>query len=165
MRKYLQIIDRNKASLGTRFVNNMIDLIILAIIHVVLAIFSNLLYAITYHNFFIFYNNGGFIWDFFLGAVVAFIYFYLWESYSDGKTPGKYLTGTRVISTDGNRPTKKQYLSRSLYRVIPFEALSFFGSEGWHDGMSDTRVINTKNYEAEKQAKSDIENLGSKEIA
>ncbi len=165
MRKYLQIIDRNKASLGTRFVNNMIDLIILAIIHVVLAIFSNLLYAITYHNFFIFYNNGGFIWDVFLGVVVAFIYFYLWESYSDGKTPGKYLTGTRVISTDGNRPTKKQYLSRSLYRVIPFEALSFFGSEGWHDGMSDTRVINTKNYEAEKQAKSDIENLGSKEIA
>ena len=97
--------------------------------------------------------------------MVAFLYFFLWEKFSEGKTPGKYITGTIVISTDGQKPTTKQYLSRSLYRIIPFEAFTFFGSDGWHDSMSDTRVIDYKNYEAEKQTTSDIESLGNKEIA
>lgn len=165
MRKYLQIVDRHKASLGTRFVNNLIDTIILMIIHIILGILSTIIYNLTFNNFFFFFNNGGFIWDVFVGAVVAVIYFFLWEYYTDGKTPGKYVTGTKVISIDGTRPTSKQYLSRSLYRVIPFEAFTFFGSEGWHDGMTDTRVINYKNYETERQAKSEIDNIGVKEIA
>lgn len=165
MRKYLQIVDRHKASLGIRFVNNLIDTIVLMIIQIILAIISTLLYNLTYHNFFFFFNNGGFLWDVFIGAVIAFIYFYLWEYYSDGKTPGKYITGTKVISIDGGRPTQKQYLSRSFYRIIPFEGFTFFGTDGWHDGMTDTRVINYKNYQAEKQAKSEIDNIGVKEIA
>ncbi|UFH33549.1 RDD family protein [Chryseobacterium sp. C-71] len=165
MRKYLQIVDRQKASLPTRFVNNLIDLIVLAVIHIILAVISQLLYSITYSRFFFFFNNGGFLWDIFIGALVAFIYFYLWEYYSDGKTPGKYVTGTKVISIDGERPNKKQYLLRSLYRVIPFEALTFFGTDGLHDAMTDTRVINFKNYMAEKQAKNEIDNIGTKEIA
>lgn len=165
MRKYLQIVDRHKVSLGTRFVNNLIDLIVLAIIHIALAIASQLIYSITYSNFFYFFNNGGFLWDIFIGSVVSFIYFYLWEYYSNGKTPGKYVTGTQVISIDGEKPTQRQYLSRSLYRIIPFEALTFFGTDGWHDGLTDTRVINIKNYKAETQSKSDIDNIGVKEIA
>ncbi|MFY1046948.1 RDD family protein [Chryseobacterium sp. GP-SGM7] len=165
MRKYLQIVDRNKASLGTRFVNNLVDLIVLAIIHIILAIVSQLIYILTYNNFFFFFNNGGFIWDIFIGAVVAFIYFYLWEYYSDGKTPGKYITGTKVISIDGKRPTQRQYVSRSLYRIIPFEAFTFFGTDGWHDSMTDTRVINYKNYETERQTKNEIDNIGIKETA
>ncbi|MGI9651406.1 RDD family protein [Chryseobacterium sp. RLHN22] len=165
MRKYLKIVDRHKASLALRFVNNLIDMIILAIIHIILAIISTIIYNLTYNNFFFFFNNGGFLWDIFVGAIIAFIYFYLWEYYSDGKTPGKYITGTKVISIDGTRPTRKQYLSRSLYRIIPFESFTFFGTDGWHDSMTDTRVINYKNYQAEKQTKSEIDNIGIKEIA
>lgn len=107
MRKYLQIVDRHKASLGTRFVNNLIDTIILMIIHTILGILSALIYNFTLIYFFFFYNNGGFLWDIFTGFVVSFIYFYLWEYYSNGKTPGKYITGTQVISIDGKNPTQK----------------------------------------------------------
>ena len=165
MRKYLQIVDRNKASLGTRFANNIIDTIVLIIINFIISFISIMIYNFTLLHFFYFYNNGGFLWDIFTGSIVAFFYFFLWEKLSEGKTPGKYVTGTVVISTDGQKPTTKQYLSRSLYRIIPFEAFTFFGSDGWHDSMSDTRVIDHKNYEAEKQTKSDIDSLGNKEIA
>ncbi len=99
------------------------------------------------------------------GSVISVIYYFLWENYANGKTPGKYVTGTKVISIDGKAPTTRQILSRSLYRAIPFEAFSFFGSDGWHDSLSDTRVINAKNYEAEKQAKEEINSIGIKEIA
>jgi len=165
MKKYLQIVDRHKASLGTRFANNIIDTIVLIIINFIISLISLFIYNLTLLHFFYFYNNGGFIWNIFTGSMVAFLYFFLWEKFSEGKTPGKYITGTIVISTDGQKPTTKQYLSRSLYRIIPFEAFTFFGSDGWHDSMSDTRVIDYKNYEAEKQTTSDIESLGNKEIA
>jgi uncharacterized RDD family membrane protein YckC len=165
MRKYLQIVDRHKASLGTRFVNNLIDSIALIIINFIISFISLVIYNFTLIHFFYFYNNGGFLWDIFTGSIVVFIYYFLWENFSDGRSPGKYLTGTKVRSTDGKKPTTKQYLSRSLYRIIPFEAFTFFGTDGWHDSMTDTRVIDFKNYESEKQAKSDIEDLGKKEIA
>lgn len=165
MRKYLQVVHNHKASLGTRFVNNLIDTIVLFVIHFILSFISAVIYNMTFIYFFYFFNDGGFIWNSFVGIVVAFIYFFLWEYYADGKTPGKYATGTKVISTDGEKPTAKQILSRSLYRIIPFEAFSFFGENGWHDGLTDTRVINYKNYEAERQAKSEIESIGVKEIA
>ncbi|MDQ1097463.1 MULTISPECIES: RDD family protein [Chryseobacterium] len=165
MRKYLLIIDRNKASLGKRFVNNLIDTIVLMIIHVILTFISGFLYALTSICFFYFYNDGGFLWDIFIGAVVAFIYFFIWEYYTQGMTPGKYVTGTRVISVDGKKSDRKQILYISLYRVIPFEPLSFFGREGWHDSFSDTRVVNWLNYISEKQAKDDINRIGQKEIA
>ncbi len=165
MRKYLLIVHNHKASLGTRFVNNLIDTLILFIIHIILSFISAVIYNMTLIYFFYFYNYGGFLWNVFIGITVAFIYFFLWEYFSDGRTLGKYITGTKVISTDGKKPTGKQILSRSLYRIIPFEALTFFGENGWHDGLTDTRVINCKNYEAERQAKSEIDNLGAKEIA
>nr|WP_314495049.1 RDD family protein [uncultured Chryseobacterium sp.] len=165
MKKYLKIVERNKASLGTRFVNNLIDTVMLIIINFIISFISVMTYNFTLIRFFYFYNNGGFLWDIFTGSLIAFIYFFLWENFSDGKTPGKYITGTVVISTDGEKPTTKQYLSRSLYRIIPFEAFTFFGSDGWHDSMTDTRVIDYKNYQSEIQTKEDINSIGVKEIA
>ena len=75
------------------------------------------------------------------------------------------MIGSKVIMTDGTEPTLKDYLIRNICRLVPFDGLSFLGENGWHDSWSDTRVISIKNYQAEKQAKSDIEDLGKKEIA
>lgn len=66
---------------------------------------------------------------------------------------------------DGTEPTFNDYLIRNISRIVPFDTLSFFGENGWHDKWSETRVINMKNYQAEIQAKSEIEDLGKKEIA
>ncbi len=84
------------------------------------------------------------------------------EYFTKGKTIGKYITGSRVVSTDGTDPSFNQYLIRNIARLVPFEPFSFFTEDGWHDRWSDTRVINMKNYLAEKQAKDDINSIGSK---
>jgi uncharacterized RDD family membrane protein YckC len=62
-----------------------------------------------------------------------------------GRTPGKFLTGTRVVSADGGRASAGQILGRTLARYVPFEPFSFLfdGSpaNGWHDKWSNTRVV------------------------
>lgn len=60
------------------------------------------------------------------------------------QTPGKYLTGTIVIDEYGNKPSLKQVAARSIFRLVPFEALSCLGDDysyGWHDKWTKTYVI------------------------
>jgi uncharacterized RDD family membrane protein YckC len=80
-----------------------------------------------------------------LGMVALFLslpgYYFVFEA-TLGRTPAKFLTGTRVVSMDGSRPSTGQILGRSLARFVPFEPFSFFGSSrGWHDSWSRTRVV------------------------
>lgn len=94
---------------------------------------------------------GGFFSDGLLGddsdiGVNLFFYFsyvfimFLFENFT-GKTPGKYLTRTHVITTDGGKPTTAQYFGRNLARLIPFDPFSFLFGRGWHDSVSKTRVV------------------------
>lgn len=71
-----------------------------------------------------------------------FLYYPLTE-YFYGKSVGKMLTRTSVVSVTGEKPSFLQILGRTLCRLIPFEALSFFSDRavGWHDSFSDTRVV------------------------
>jgi uncharacterized RDD family membrane protein YckC len=71
-----------------------------------------------------------------------FVYYLGFEA-ALGETPGKLLTGTRVVTDSGGKPSFMQILSRTCTRFIPFEPLSFFGPEvyGWHDRLSRTRVV------------------------
>ena len=98
-------------------------------------------------------------------SLIYFMYTFLIEYFTRGRSIGKYITGTKVICTDGIEPTFNDYLIRNISRIVPFDTLSFFGENSWHDKLSETRVINIKNYQAEIQAKSEIEDLGKKEIA
>jgi uncharacterized RDD family membrane protein YckC len=72
------------------------------------------------------------------------LYYGLLEHYW-GRTLGKFLTRTIVISADGERPTISQIVARTLSRFIPFEPLSYlFGGSypiGLHDSLSKTRVV------------------------
>lgn len=58
-----------------------------------------------------------------------------------GATPAKFLTETRVVDVYGHKPKVNTILGRTLARHIPFEAFSFFGAEGWHDGLTKTQVV------------------------
>ncbi|MEP7184358.1 MAG: RDD family protein [Rhodanobacter sp.] len=57
------------------------------------------------------------------------------------RTPGKLVLGTRVVSQHGDKPAFGQVVGRTLCRFIPFDALSFFGEEGWHDSIPKTQVV------------------------
>jgi uncharacterized RDD family membrane protein YckC len=81
-----------------------------------------------------------------LGIIISLGYYLLFESIWN-KTPAKFLTKTKVITKDGEKPSFKTILIRTLCRLIPFEAFSFLGSKnpvGWHDEISKTRVIDDK---------------------
>ncbi|MBE4947404.1 RDD family protein [Chryseobacterium culicis] len=165
MKGILNVVEYNKASLGVRLANNFLDLVVLYIVNYLFSTISNLLYEVTSIEFFYFYSNGNMLWQILIGNFNYCLYYFLMENYLDGRTVAKYITGTKVISTDGTKPSTRQIMYRSLSRIVPFDGLSFLGENGWHDKWSETRVINLKNYQAEIQAKSEIEALGKKEIA
>lgn len=75
-------------------------------------------------------------------AFLQVLYYFIFELVFQA-TPGKMLTGTRVVTSDGGKPSVKQLFIRSTTRLVPFEAFSVFGNL-WHDSWSDTYVVNEK---------------------
>jgi len=73
------------------------------------------------------------------------LYYTLFEFFLDW-TPGKLITGTRVVTDTGGAPSFQQLLVRAVVRLVPFEPLSFLGDPpvGWHDRWSRTRLIRTR---------------------
>lgn len=53
-----------------------------------------------------------------------------------------------------------QIWKRTLSRLIPFDALSFFGENGWHDSWSDTRVVKISDFENAMRMENELENIG-----
>lgn len=76
-------------------------------------------------------------------ALLSVMLYMISESLLKGKTVGKYLTKSRVLTDEGMVPDALTIIKRSLCRLIPFDALSFLGSDayGWHDSISKTIVI------------------------
>lgn len=76
-------------------------------------------------------------------GIVLISTYYIGQEALWGKTLGKWITGTKVVNQDGGRPSWGQIVGRTLCRFIPFEAFSFLGKQpvGWHDKLSNTRVI------------------------
>lgn len=54
------------------------------------------------------------------------------------QTIGK-LHNNAVVEYSGSKV--KSILIRTICRLIPFEAFSFFGNKGWHDSISKTKVV------------------------
>ena len=116
------------ASRGQRFLNLIVDSIAVSILDglrgsvnpgesLVHAIVANLLTSLAYH------------------ALLEGFY---------GRTLGKFVTGTQVVAADGGRASWGQIIGRTFARFIPFDPLSFLGRPppvGWHDSLSNTRVI------------------------
>ena len=131
------------ASRGKRFVNYLFDLIgyysLMGAIGFIIAAFSPATVAV--------YNGEtllGSLLNLSFGSIVMVLYYTGNEVLFDGKSLGKFITRTRAVSKNGEVPTVKQIMIRSLTRLVPFEAFSFLGGEpvrGWHDSWSDTYVI------------------------
>jgi uncharacterized RDD family membrane protein YckC len=138
----------NLASQNRRFVNFIVDNIVLQIVVQASGFLMGMVYAIVK------VSAGGQITQedvatmqivgFFWGIASGLAYYILME-WLFQRTIAKFLTGTIVVNQDGQRPTLKQVLGRSFARFIPFEPFSFFGAKpiGWHDSLSKTLVIRT----------------------
>ncbi|MCS3871308.1 putative RDD family membrane protein YckC [Chryseobacterium ginsenosidimutans] len=169
MRKILKIVEYNRATKWQRFANLFIDKLVINLFIIIIGFVGVFIDNVIGSNIFttvlLKLSEMGRLADIILTSFLYFLYTFLMEYFTNGKTIGKYITGTKVIMTDGQLPTFENYFLRNISRLVPFDGLSFLGENGWHDSWSDTRVINTKNYETERQAKSEIESIGAKEIA
>lgn len=76
------------------------------------------------------------------GVVVILVYYLLTEGLT-GRSFGKLLTRTYVVTASGGRPAFRQIVGRTLMRCVPFEFLSVLRENAlmWHDSASGTRVV------------------------
>lgn len=76
----------------------------------------------------------------FVVSATHIILFYFFFELVYRRTPGKFLTNTSVETINNTRPSLTVILLRTLFRLIPLEAISFLFSANWHDRFSKTRV-------------------------
>ncbi|MFA7687320.1 MAG: RDD family protein [Moheibacter sp.] len=90
---------------------------------------------------------------------VFFAYYYFFEFYLQ-KTIGKFLTNTIVIDEYANRPTRKQILWRTFYRIPSFYIFNFYWKEymggdkfchGLHDRKTTTWVVPMEEFQQLKK--------------
>ena len=59
------------------------------------------------------------LWVYYLAiGLPFFLYYLLWESFNNGKTPGKAIMKLKVVRLDGSRPRFNQYIVRWLLRLV-----------------------------------------------
>lgn len=156
------------ASKGNRFANYLIDII--AILAVAMGLFLGFIFlyyqfatdTTAVDNFLDESENmNPFLDRIITGAVIATLYFIM-ETLFRGKSLGKLITKTRVVMEDGSNPSYIDYLKRSFCRLIPFEALSFLGSEGrgWHDSISKTYVVDEDRFKMKMNSQSELDQIG-----
>ncbi len=127
------------APLIKRFVNYIVDLILVSIFMAIVMSFTNA----DMTNYQTMMKNKSFQFIIF-GCMI--VYYTIFE-FAFGKTLGKYFTKTKVVSIDGQKLTFLQCLFRSILRVfIPFEFLTglFFKGKFWHDSIAKTMVVEEK---------------------
>lgn len=99
--------------------------------------------------------------EYFLGCVIAVIYYSLTEIFLS-RSIAKFITKTLVVMEDGSKPDYKTILQRSVCRIIPFDALSFLGTpcRGWHDSISNTYVVQKELFEEKRESFYSFEEIG-----
>jgi len=137
------------ASTGKRLANFIIDRVAYYII--VLAIGAGIGFGLAQSGTFWNLDTHS-LWftlaDVIISLFLYAIFYIAQESLLNGKTLGKYLTGTRAVNEDNTEMNLETIVKRSFSRIVPFEPFSFLGSTptGWHDRWTNTKVIVDKNW-------------------
>lgn len=73
---------------------------------------------------------------------MIFVFYYVGFEYLFQRTPAKFITKTKVVDQNGEKPSFGRILGRNIARLIPFDAFSYlFTPVGWHDSLSKTYVV------------------------
>ncbi|WP_290795645.1 RDD family protein [Flavihumibacter sp. UBA7668] len=129
------------ASTGQRFVNYLIDAIVFMIFLFFYGILSYLCEAFMGISISPFDDNINPLLQNIYSMIFYAVFYIIVEGVTKGRTLGKLITKTKVIHIDGNKLVFKDFVLRSLCRIVPFEPLSAFGGYPWHDTWTKTRVV------------------------
>jgi len=142
------------ATRGQRFINCLLDLLIVHVLMLSFAttvvIIGNIAYNYDLSKWF---ESRTPLEGFLLWAVILFLYYFLTETYFS-RTFAKYFTKTIVVTKNGSRPKIHKIFIRTLTRFIPLECLTFLWGDfrGLHDLFSDTYVVRKHEFNHKKGA-------------
>ena len=130
----LEAVENNSVSSSIRFVNFLIDFVVIFIFYgLVVPNFEQFL-TLTSKAELIIYRIGT--------LILFFAIYYIPFEYKYQKTLGKIITKTKVVNFEGEKPELADIVSRTFCRLIPFDRFSFFFTRnGFHDAISKTKVI------------------------
>ena len=134
IKKYNRLVMNKKTTWIKRLINYIVDTASLL-----------LLFFLLLRELPVMLKNIPFDFSFDINIVLAivFVAYYLIFEGVNGKTIGKYLTRTKVVSINGKKPKFTQIIIRTLVRILFIEVLSYIAKRpnGWHDRVSNTEVI------------------------
>lgn len=151
-----------RASTGVRFANYIIDVIfIYLIIFLLTAILSIITVFFDSYEFVDWIQTMSDLEGYLVFIMIMLTYFITFETLTS-RSLAKYITGTIVVMEGGSKPDLTVITKRSLSRLIPFDALSFFASDarGWHDSISDTYVVSKKGLETKIKLFTELDEIG-----
>jgi uncharacterized RDD family membrane protein YckC len=140
------------ATRGQRFINCILDLLIVHIILVSIATTVVIIGNIAYnYDLTKWAESITTLQRLFLWAVMVFLYYFITEAYFS-RTFAKYFTKTIVVTKDGSRPKTHTIFIRTLSRFIPLEGITFLWGDfrGLHDLFSDTYVVRKHEFNHKK---------------
>jgi uncharacterized RDD family membrane protein YckC len=121
-----------QVGIGTRALNFLVDTIIISVL--AYAAFKTWNWYVMYWHY-PFYNFG---W-FFFG--ILFVYYTLFELIA-GRTPGKWMSFSKVIDRNGKRASAIQVFIRSIIRLTIIDMFFIpFLDKPLHDYLSKTEVV------------------------
>lgn len=121
---------------GKRFLNLLIDRVaILGIFFVVGIVLVILDERGVTHRAANFFDEIGALEDMLMTGLAGVLYYSCLEG-TCGRSLGKWITGTKVVTVSGEPLKFGAVLGRSFARMVPFEAFSFLGSAARVDGMT-----------------------------
>jgi uncharacterized RDD family membrane protein YckC len=116
-----------------RLINFIVDRLLITLVVILIApFFSKLFYTWEMVNL-----------EYFILTVFVSVVYYVPFEYFTGKTLGKYLTKTTVLTDGGLKPSLHIIIIRTFCRFIPFELISSINQQGhgWHNTISKTVVL------------------------
>jgi uncharacterized RDD family membrane protein YckC len=136
-KKQKEKVDSNVVGSGIRFLNFIIDFFVWLILATIISIIIGLFVQPT---------DQGIIQIFgYILIFGTFIGYYAIMEIKFQKTIGKFITKTKVVKMNGEKPENSDIISRTFCRLIPFDRISFlFVKNGIHDFLSKTKVVQDK---------------------
>jgi len=122
----------NQVGIGTRVINFLTDTAIISLIAFIL----NKVWV-----FYVVYWNYSYINPLWIFAAVIFIYYFIFESIW-ARTPGKWLSYTKVVDKKGLKPNFGKIFLRSIVRLTVIYCFFIpFLNQTLHDFVSKTEVV------------------------
>jgi len=122
----------NQVGIGTRVINFLIDTAIISLISFIVN--KVLLFYVVYWSF-------TYIDPLLIFALVLFIYYFIFESIW-ARTPGKWLSYSKVVDKKGLKPHFGKIFLRSIVRLTVIDCFFIpFLNKTLHDYVSSTEVV------------------------